>query len=429
VRRPWARGPWGRRAAVAAAALLGLAGLTACGGSATSAAGGSSPPGPAPSGGPQPSVPPPDPGAAVPLAPDIGDRPASHVPLLPAPTSYDPCPAQAGAVAGEGPSTALPISIPALPPRPLPGPAAQFDPLPGDVPPAFAGTILRPLDTAAHPGRRPVVLLFHGIYGDQCQMWWLAQYLAGAGFVAVTVTSPTPATHDASYGVAIDAARSALAWVQDGSRDPFARVADAGDVGIAGWSEGSVVASVSQGLPGMQAVQAIVALDDLRGSILGDTGAPMTFCSPPVRAAVSPRVPALGFASDTTCDVEARDSGASIKLSGFDRWRAVGLASVELPLAGYSHYDYADTGPRLAPLAVLSRAWFDKWLLDQPGSLLPFVSCRLDGEPFPAALSSTYEAAAYLPSLGVDSRTWAAALAARCHQPAAEVGTQPIPGT
>lgn len=342
---------------------------------------------------------------------------------------YDPCPTDDGAVFGDGPSTAVPVTIPALPATPLPGPAAQFDPQPGDVPASFAGTMLAPTDTAAYPGRRPAVLLFHGIGGDQCQMWWLAQYLAGVGYVTLTVTSPTPATHDASYGVAIDAARSAVAFVGDPLHDPFARRTDPTDIGLAGWSEGSVVASVAQGLPGMEAVRAIVALDDLRGSFLGDTGAPLTFCAPPVRAMVSPRVPALGFASDTACDVEAHDISPGLKLSGYDRWRAQDVASVELPLAGYSHYDYDTSGPRLAPLAQLSRAWFDRWLRAQPKALAPFVACQLDGANFPAALSSTFHAGAYLPGLGVDSNTWARTLATRCHQNPAEVGTTPIPGT
>jgi hypothetical protein len=227
--------------------------------------------------------------------------------------------------------------------------------------------------------------------------------------------------------VAIDAARSAVAFTQAPFENPFASVTDASDIGLAGWSEGSVVASVAQGLPGMGAVRAIVALDDLRGSFLGDTGAPLTFCTPPVKAAVSPRVPALGFASDTPCDVHSADTSPGIKLSGFDRWRHDDLPSVELPLAGYDHFDYDDTGPRLLPLAQLSAAWFDRWLLGQREALSPFVSCQLDGINFPSLLSSSFRSAAFLPELGIDSTTWARTLAARCGQDPAEVGTSPVP--
>lgn len=342
-------------------------------------------------------------------------------------TSYDPCAPVATVLPGQGPALAEPITIPAVPVGLLPGAAAAFDPGPGDVPESFPGTILRPADTQKYPGPRPAVVLMHGIYGEQCQMWWLARYLAGAGYVSVVLTSPTPAVRSASYGVAIDAARSAVRFLATPVENPYFSATMASDVALAGWSEGSVVASVVQGQPDMGVVKTIVAFDDLRGSFLGDSGAPFVYCTPPVKGAVVPRVPALGFASDKACDVAPLDTSRQLKLSGFDRWRAAGIPAVELPLAGYGHFDYDKDTPKLVPVAALTLGWHDAWLEGHMGDLASaFASCEMAGRPTAGTLSSTYDSAAYLPGLGIDSTNWAFELARRCGQDPKVAGTTPL---
>jgi len=340
--------------------------------------------------------------------------------------AYNPCPKDDIPLPDQGASLARQVTIPALPATSLPGPAAAFDPGPGEVPPTYDGTILRPADTRRYPGPRPAVVLMHGISGDQCQMWWLAQYLSGAGFVTMILTSPTPPEREASYGVAIDAARSAVSFLSTPPENPYAAVTSLNAMGLGGWSEGSVVASVAQGLPDMGLIKAIVAIDDLRGSFLGDSGAPLTFCSPPVRAGVTPRVPALGFASDTTCDVEPKNTSAGLKLSGFSRWRAENVPAVELPLAAYSHFDYDTHGAKLIQVGALTRAWFAAWLSAQPHALELFETCQTGSLPTPGTYSKTFVSAAYLPPLGIDSTSWGQDLAARCGWPATVVGSTPI---
>ena len=357
-----------------------------------------------------------------PLLPSAGEPVSGGSP------TYDPCPAQDATLPGQGPSLAEAVAIPSVPAVPLTGPASIFDPGPGEVPASYDATILRPADTAQYPGLRPSVVLMHGIYGDQCQMWWLARYLAGAGYVVVTATSPSPPEHNAGYGVAIDAARSAVHFLANPLENPYGTSTDPADIGLAGWSQGSVTASVAQGLPDMGAVRAIVALDDLRGSVLGDSGAPMTFCSPPVEGTVTPRVPALGFASDTPCDVEPTNTSADLKLSGFSRWRDAGVPAVELPLAGYGHFDYDIGGTKLNPVGALTRAWLDAWLGNKPAALASFSLCQTDGGlPTAGILSATFHAAAYLPSQGIDTTNWGQELARRCGAGPAVVGTTPVP--
>jgi hypothetical protein len=341
--------------------------------------------------------------------------------------TFDPCPAQDMTLPGQRPSLAQRVSVPSAPEVALAGPAARFNPGPGEIPASYDGTMLRPSDARRYPGLRPAVVLLHGIAGEQCQMWWLARYLAGAGYVAVTLTSPTPPEHDASYGVAIDAARSAVSFLANPLENPYVTSTDPVDVSLVGWSEGSVAASVAQGLPDMGAVRAIVALDDLRGSFLGDSGAPMTFCSPPVEGEVTPRVPALGFASDTPCDVEPTDTSPDLKLSGFNRWRHAGVPAVELPLAGYSHFDYDTGGPKLDPVGALTLAWLDTWSRTRPAALGAFSACQVGaGLPAAGTLSATFHAGAFLPSEGIDTARWGQDLAGRCGGAPGVVGTTPV---
>ena len=341
--------------------------------------------------------------------------------------SYNACRGLDQPLPGQGPVLAESVAVPALPAAPIPGAPGPFQPRPGDVPRAYQATLSRPDDSGRFPGARPGVVLLHGLGGDQCQLWWLARYLAGAGYVTLTLTSPTIAFALASYGVAIDAARSAVHYLATPQENPFGAVTDPGAVGIAGWSEGSVAASVAQGLPDTGAVGAIVALDNLRGSLLGDSGAPFTFCVPPTQGPVVARAPALGFASDRVCPSRPSDSSSSLKQSGWSRWRAAGVASVELPLAGYDHLVFSYPSSRMVPVARLAQAWFDAWLGRRPEALTVFTACLPTNPAGPGTFSATFQAGAFLPSLGIDSSTWGLDLATRCGQPTSVVGTTPVP--
>ena len=78
---------------------------------------------------------------------------------------------------------------------------------------AYDGTIVKPADNVAFPGTRPVVLIQHGLGGNQCGLWWIAQELAGHGYIAVVWTAPQGSDTTSAFLNAVDAMRSAIVFV------------------------------------------------------------------------------------------------------------------------------------------------------------------------------------------------------------------------
>jgi pimeloyl-ACP methyl ester carboxylesterase len=275
---------------------------------------------------------------------------------------------------------------------------------------SYTGTVVRPADQAAYPGARPVVLIQHGLGGSQCAQWWTARDLAGHGYVAVVWTSPVGGSPTTAFVNAADAMRSARAFVRTPA-NPYAAFSDTTRIALAGHSLGSIVASVVQqdGDPG---VRAIVALDTLRRSVLGDPGGAVFECPPPPVGEITPRVPALGFAKDEPCDVLPNHAPADLKLAGFNRWREAGVPAVELVMAGYNHLDFATPGSETEhrDLAYFIEGWLARWLSDDPAGEERLFADAVRGRPIEDLLSTTFRSGAYLPGR-VDSSDFRAFLA------------------
>jgi len=273
---------------------------------------------------------------------------------------------------------------------------------------SYDGTVVGPTDRAAFPGPRPVVLIQHGLGGNQCANWWTAQDLAGHGYIAVVWTAPQGSSPTDAFVNALDAMRSAIAFVPTAG-NPYAGRSDASRMALAGHSLGSIVASVAQGDPN-PGVKAVVALDTLRRWANGDPGGAVFECAAAQALEVTPRVPALGFAKDEPCNAKPDYAPVDLKLAGFEHWRAAGIPAMELVMNGYAHLDFATPGSeaRHRRLSYFIEAWLDRWLLGDPSADRRLLAGTVLGQPTTNLMSTKFASAAYLPPAvdTVDYRSW-----------------------
>jgi pimeloyl-ACP methyl ester carboxylesterase len=293
----------------------------------------------------------------------------------------NPCPAQTQ-YGWMGPSVSETVTIPSLT-----HPSGITD---------YQGTILRPPDGGYYQGARPVVLLQHGLGGNQCAQWWTAQDLAGHGYVAIVWTAPQGANTTEAFFNAVDAMRSAIAFVPTPA-NPYSANSDSSRIALAGHSLGSIVASYVQqdADPG---VRTVVALDNLRRWVNGDPGGAVFECTANQVLEITPRVPAIGFAKDAPCDARPDYAPADLKQAGFLWWREHGVPSMELVMAGFDHLAFATPGSEQQhrELGYFIQAWLDHWLLNDPDADSRLLADTVLGVPTASLLSTKFLSGAYL---------------------------------
>jgi len=291
----------------------------------------------------------------------------------------------------------------------------------------LAGRMFRPADSS---GRRlPTVVILHGLGGKQSSMWWLGRYLAGRGYVALTVT--TAGNQAVSFQHAMQAM---LDYLRSGT-SPYAPYIDVTRLGAVGHSAGARAASwvqdadhwtdATKTVAKSDPVRAVVAFDNLTSDLQGDSGtyllAPQCTASEvagqPVYTSgygstpITPRVPAMGLASDqesVTCPERNVVHDPDAKEAAWSKWRAAGLDSIELALGGTDHLSFDQDISRtykgdahLHDIGLLTLAWFDRYLLGR-GEPHTLFDGTLAGQPRAAMLSASFHSAAFVPDLGID---------------------------
>jgi pimeloyl-ACP methyl ester carboxylesterase len=261
----------------------------------------------------------------------------------------------------------------------------------------YVGSIYRPTDRRRFPGRRPLVVLQHGNGGNQCSLAWAALTLAGHGYIALAYTAPKGSGRVSAFENAVDATRSALAFGASAANPDRSRT-DTGREAIVGWSLGSIVASYLQQSTG-RSVKAIVALDNLHRYVTGDTGAAEGTCKLPKSHQITPRVPALGFASDAPCASRPDYAPADLKELGFNHWRAAHVPSMELVMRGFQHVSFSTLGSdrQHRSVAYYMDAWLDLWVERHHAALSTLLAHRVDGTPAQDLLSTRFDSGAFLP--------------------------------
>ena len=280
-------------------------------------------------------------------------------------------------------------------------------------------------------GRVPGVVIVPGSGpGVQTFYQWAARDLAAHGYVALTVDpqgvgqsgtfgtpictigmlgpmqlSPCPGVPFQQAGNFVDAAESGVDFLVS-SADPYRAQLDPTRIGAAGHSLGARAVSYAQAVD--TRIGAVVAWDNLASNLDGDAGSASG--GPPLGTiiggelpgpgiAITPRVPALGEASDSS-----PHAGADTKKTAFDQWVAAKVASMELVFAGAVHDDWSQTASTssagevsLHRFEYYTRAWFDLWLRHDDSAVARLTAPTVLGANRADVLSSTFRSGLYLP--------------------------------
>lgn len=306
------------------------------------------------------------------------------------------------------------------------------------------GVLFEPAHVSpAQDGRLPAVVITPGSGpGLQSMYQWSARDLAGHGYLALTVDpqgvgrsqtfGTVPCTASGCPGVPFqqtgnyeDATTSGIDFLLSHA-DPARTLLNPNEIGAAGHSLSARAVSYLQGVD--HRIKAIVAWDNLASNLEGDAGAPSGGGAggsliggeiPGPATPVTPRVPALGEASDGYGADDPTDRSPEQKKTAYEVWRSAGVPAMETVFKGAGHLDWAQTANNsksdeasLEAFEYYTRAWFDLYLRHDRAATARLLARTVDGEPLAAVLSSQFISAAFLPAERVDCPNLVASCAA-----------------
>lgn len=240
-------------------------------------------------------------------------------------------------------------------------------------------------DPQRQTGPCPLISLLPGGGAGINSVEWAARRLAENGYVVI-ISKPAMGSSTASYHTA---AVSGIDFLVSPA-NPYRAATDTTAVGVAGWSLGA--RSLTRTQAEDSRVDALVAWDNLAKSESGDDGSPA--CTNVPGAIRTPRVPALGQASETCPSKEAE-----AKKTAFEWWRSHGVPTMQVVFAGSSHFLWSAQAPDADH--DLSHhytvAWFARWLKADTTATERLVARRVNGREISALLSSQFRSAVFLP--------------------------------
>lgn len=254
------------------------------------------------------------------------------------------------------------------------------------------GLIQRPLDLERFPGRRPAVVAAHGKGRDRCDQYWSARTLAGEGYIALTISTGSRQS--------VEALRGGIDLLQ-GEANPFAEITDAERIGAVGFSQGATAVGMLQAED--ERVQAIVSFDTLVRYISGDPGS-ASECGE-LAGEITPRVPAMGQATDEPCTQRPEVTDPELKLAGYEHWREAGVPVMQVVIQGAHHRFWGgrtaeggrEEAERRREFAHYMLAWFDLWLVGDAGATHRLLAREVAGRPVGEVLDERFLSAADIP--------------------------------
>lgn len=237
----------------------------------------------------------------------------------------------------------------------------------------------------------PAIAMLPGGGAEITSVEWAAQRLSVAGYVVIIVKPQTGASLN-DYNTA---ALSGIDFLVS-SANPYFSSTDTDAIGAAGWSLGARVLTRTQEED--TRISAIVAWDNLAASEAGDLGSPQ--CTNQPATLRTPRVPALGQASDTCND----GRGADAKKTGFNRWRQFGQPAMQIVFRGANHFWWsaAGTTEQHQFAYYYTQNWFDRWLKGSLQATGRLLSRTVFGSPLETLLSQNFTSGAFFDGYNCD---------------------------
>lgn len=238
-------------------------------------------------------------------------------------------------------------------------------------------------DSAAQTAPCPLISMLPGGAGIS-SVEWAARRLAAVGYIVI-ITKPLSGGSLDSYNTA---AISGIDFILS-PVNPYLRDTKTDTIGVPGWSLGARALSRTQEEDAR--IDALVAWDNLAVSETGDAGSPA--CTNLVATLRTPRVPALGQASETCADGRTPDA----KKIAFERWRAGGVPSMQVVFAGATHFFWSAQAPeRQHDIAhYYTQAWFDRWLKGDSAATQRLTARTILGTNLDSLLTGAFNSAAF----------------------------------
>lgn len=232
---------------------------------------------------------------------------------------------------------------------------------------------------------QPAIVILPGGGAEISSVEWAGEGLAKRGYVCVIV-KPQFGGSATSYA---QAAYASLDFLSGGA-NPYRSATDPRWIGAAGWSLGARALTLVQEQDAR--VKAIVAWDNLAGIESGDQGSPSGGFNPDPSTFRTPKVPAMGTASDAT----GYNTDPEIKKTAFNHWRAAGQPTMQLVFENSNHFWWsARSSARQRELSVhFTTLWFDRWLRKDRLATDRLLAPNVVGEPLSSLLSDAYTSAA-----------------------------------
>lgn len=290
---------------------------------------------------------------------------------------------------------------------------------------ALYGVLFAPKNLSLASDKLPTVVIAPGsATGLQSQYQWSARDLAGHGYIVLSVDPQgvgrselvsQPQTAD-NY---IDAVVSSLDYLLS-AENPLQNNVDASRMGAAGHSLSARVLSFLQGEDSR--IQAIVAWDNLSSTVEGDIGVSSGggTCGsliggevPLTSRPATPRVPAMGQASDAEPGCDPTNTDPELKKTGYSVWRNAGVSSMQIVVLGKAHADWGQSqvadasseSPKSKELQLFqhyTRAWFDLWLKKDTRAIKALTATQVFDNTPETIFSVDFRSALYLPNAGID---------------------------